>query len=337
MQEAKKNFFISYNKADITWAEWIAWELEEAGYATTIQAWDFRPGLNFVTMMQERLETADCIIAVLSPDYLNADFTKAEWAVAFGKDPRGEKGFLLPVRVRECEPERMLKGIIYIDLVGFEEEKARAVLLKGVKPERAKPPAKPEFPDASQQQAQSSVFPGALSPVWNVPHQRNLYFIGRDELLADLHDAFNSEREEERCQAIYGLGGIGKTQTAIEYAYRYASEYGVVWWLRSEEPAALAADYASLYRKLELLPSDMTDQDYMNSAVRRWLEVNEGWLLIFDNALSADDVRAYIPHQGRGHVLITSRNSGWREIGTERQLEPLSPEAAVDFLLKRTG
>ena len=47
-QESKKHFFISYNKADITWAEWIAWELEEAGYLTIVQAWDFRPGFNFV-------------------------------------------------------------------------------------------------------------------------------------------------------------------------------------------------------------------------------------------------------------------------------------------------
>jgi hypothetical protein len=273
----------------------------------------------------------------LSPDYLDAEFTRAEWATAFDKDPRGEKGFLLPVRVRDCDPASLLQGIIYIDLVDLEEEKARAALLQGVETGRAKTPSKPEFPGASQQAAQSSVFPGALPPVWNVPYQRNMNFVGRDELLADLRDAFTLEREGERCQAIYGSGGVGKTQTAIEYAYRYAGEYRVVWWLRSEDPAALATDYASLYRKLDILPSDTNDQGYMNSAVRRWLEASEGWLLIFDNALNADDVRAYIPHQGNGHVLITSRYPGWREIGAERQLEPLSSEDAVDFLLKKTG
>jgi hypothetical protein len=126
MPEAKKHFFISYNKADITWAEWIAWELEEAGYATIIQAWDFRPGSNFVTMMQERLETVDRVIAVLSQDYLEAKFTRAEWATAFSNDPTGEKGLLLPVRVRDCEPEALLKTIVYIDLVDLEEAKAKA-------------------------------------------------------------------------------------------------------------------------------------------------------------------------------------------------------------------
>jgi hypothetical protein len=83
MQEAKKHFFISYNKSDINWAEWIASELEEAGYDTTVQAWDFRPGFNFATMMQQRLKTADRVIAVLSQDYLDAEFTQSEWATAF--------------------------------------------------------------------------------------------------------------------------------------------------------------------------------------------------------------------------------------------------------------
>ncbi|MBC7930021.1 MAG: toll/interleukin-1 receptor domain-containing protein, partial [Rubrivivax sp.] len=99
-QESKKQFFISYNKADLTWAEWIAWELEAAGYAAILQAWDFRPGFNFALRMQQASKEAERVIAVLSPDYLTAEFTQPEWAVAFGKDPKGEKGLLLPIRVR---------------------------------------------------------------------------------------------------------------------------------------------------------------------------------------------------------------------------------------------
>ena len=96
-----KDFFISYNKADREWAEWIAWQLEEAGYTTVLQAWDFRPGSNFVLEMQRARTEAQRTIAVLSPDYLAAPFTQPEWAAAFARDPTGEKGLLLPVRVRE--------------------------------------------------------------------------------------------------------------------------------------------------------------------------------------------------------------------------------------------
>lgn len=335
-QESKKDFFISYNRADITWAEWIAWELEEAGYATIVQAWDFRPGFNFAVRMDQALKEAERVVAVLSPEYLAAKFTHPEWAAAFGKDPQGEKGLLLPVRVKDCDVGGLLPQIVHIDLVGLEEATARRKLLDGVKTERAKPPVKPGFPGAPQPPAQPSVFPGALPALWNVPHQRNPYFLGREELLGELHAALNSGGGGGRRRAVHGRGGFGKTQVAIEYAYRHAGEYGIVWWLRSEEPAALAADYAGMYGKLGLLPADTRDQRYMNDAVRRALEARDGWLLIFDNAVRPEDLTDYLPRGGGGHVLVTSREGGWEAAGVVgREIGPLSDDAAAEFLLKK--
>jgi hypothetical protein len=333
MREAKKHFFISYNKADITWAEWIASELEEAGYDTTVQAWDFRPGFNFATMMQQRLKTADRVIAVLSQDYLDAEFTQSEWATAFVKDPKGEKGFLLPVRVGACEPDALLQGIIYIDLVGLEEAKAKDALLEGVKTERAKPRVKPKFPGGARQFAQTFVFPGDLPPVWNVPLQRLQNFYERGGLLEGLRASLDSGAA--RGVAVHGRGGVGKTQIAVEYAYRHAADYELVWWVRAEESASLAADYAGLYRKLGLAPADTNDQSYMNKTVRQWLEDNGGWLLVFDNAVRPEDIGDFVPGKGGGHFLVTSRNAGWGALCAEREIQPLAPDAAADFLLRR--
>jgi hypothetical protein len=123
----KKHFFISYNKADRAWAVWIAWQLEEAGYTTISQAWDFRPGGNFVLDMQRAAEQAERTIAVLSPDYLTSQFTQPEWAAAFGQDPTGENSTLLPVRVRECDPQGLLRQIVHVDLVGLKKLAARTV------------------------------------------------------------------------------------------------------------------------------------------------------------------------------------------------------------------
>ncbi len=100
MAEQQKDFFISYNGKDKDWAEWIAWQLEEAGYSVIIQVWDFRPGGNFVLEMQKAAQ-ADRTVVVLSPNYLAAEFTQSEWATAFAKDPKGEKRTLLPVRIAE--------------------------------------------------------------------------------------------------------------------------------------------------------------------------------------------------------------------------------------------
>lgn len=151
-----ESFFVSYNQADRQWAEWIAWQLEDAGYLAFIQAWDIRPGTNFVVAMQGASEGADRFIAVLSEDYLKAKFTQPEWAAAFTQDPAGERGILVPVRVGEVDLRGMWIAIVYIDLVGLTKEEAKRQLLSGVKRERSKPPEEPSFPGKASQPAPPS-------------------------------------------------------------------------------------------------------------------------------------------------------------------------------------
>ena len=90
--ETRKDFFISYNKADKAWAEWIAWQLEEEAdekYSVILQAWDFLAGSNFVVEMDKAASVAERTIAVLSPQFLSSRFTQPEWAAAFRRDPTG--------------------------------------------------------------------------------------------------------------------------------------------------------------------------------------------------------------------------------------------------------
>ncbi|MCH7495792.1 MAG: toll/interleukin-1 receptor domain-containing protein, partial [Candidatus Marinimicrobia bacterium] len=82
-----KDFFISYTQADKSWAEWVAWQLEEEGYTVIIQAWDFHAGSNFILAMDRAAQEAKTTIAVLSPDYLKTLYTKPEWAAALVQDP----------------------------------------------------------------------------------------------------------------------------------------------------------------------------------------------------------------------------------------------------------
>src|ERR687886_69868 len=126
--KSMKDFFISYNSADRTWAEWIAWQVEEAGFSVIVQAWDFRPGSNFVLDMQQATTEAKRTIAVLSPNYLSARFTQPEWAAAFAQDPTGEQGTLLPVRVQEVVLTGLLPQMVHIDLVDLDEAAAKAAL-----------------------------------------------------------------------------------------------------------------------------------------------------------------------------------------------------------------
>lgn len=146
MTQDEKDFFISYNKADRKWAEWIAFQLEEVGYTCIIQAWDFRPGSNFVLEMHKASSQAKRTLAVFSPDYLDALYTQPEWAAAFAQDPTGEKGLLIPVRVAECTLSGLLAPLIYIDLVNLQESEAKTALLAGVQGTRLKPSQSPKFP-----------------------------------------------------------------------------------------------------------------------------------------------------------------------------------------------
>lgn len=327
MQEQwTKDFFVSYTQADRLWAEWIAWQLEENGYKTVLQAWDFRPGDNFVEMMDRAAKEAERILAVLSPNYLTASYPLDEWTVAFIRS-HGTGRRLVPIRVQECTLEGLLSTVIYIDLVGSPEDEAKNILLNGLSKDRGKPPEMPKFPGAS------SIFPGALPPVWNIPHNRNVHFIGRENFLADLHTALNSRKRPGLAQAIVGQAGVGKSQIAIEYAFRHAADYKVVWWLRAE---ALASDYGSLAKELKLPEKELSDQNVVVNSVQEWLGQTGKWLLIFDNAESPAELRNFLPRADMGHVLITSRNPNWQGIANVSTVAVLEANDAANFLLSRT-
>ncbi|HYJ05725.1 MAG TPA: FxSxx-COOH system tetratricopeptide repeat protein [Chthoniobacterales bacterium] len=332
---AKKNFFISYNKADREWAEWVAWHLEESGhYSVAIQAWDFGPGLNFAIEMDRAIQECDRVVAVLSPDYLTSLFTKPEWAAYFAQDPTSQNRRIVPVRVRECELKGLLAPIVFADVVGKPEKEAKATLLDAVKVGRRKPEGAPDFP--GRKVVSKPRFPGALPDIWNVPHLRNPNFTEPGQRLTEMRDALCSGKPAALTQALAGLGGVGKTQLAVEYAYRHAADYALVWWVRSEQAATLAADYAALAAALDLKEKDAAEQPIIVTAVREALRHRQDWLLIFDNANGMEEVRPFLP-QSRGHVLITSRNPSWRGVASPVQIEKWPVNIAVEFLLKRTG
>jgi TIR domain len=140
------DFFVTYSGADKSWATWIASTLEGSGYTTTIQAWDFRPGDNFMAAMDNALASCRHTLGVLSPHYLSSVFTRAEWTAAYRQALAGKSRAFIPVRVAPCEPAPLLGPIAYIDLVGLGEEAARRRLLAGVAGHSGRPPSPPRFP-----------------------------------------------------------------------------------------------------------------------------------------------------------------------------------------------
>jgi tetratricopeptide (TPR) repeat protein len=176
-----------------------------------------------------------------------------------------------------------------------------------------------------------------LPPIWNVSHIRNPNFTGRNGTLKELRLAITSGEPAAWKQAITGMGGVGKTQLAVEYIYRHKADYGIIWWLRSEEPAAMAADYARLAETLDLSEKESEDQTAIVKAVKRWLERNPSWLLIFDNAQDPGAIHNYLPLGGAGHVIITSRNPHWGSIAKRLPARVFNRAESIEFLCTRTG
>jgi tetratricopeptide (TPR) repeat protein len=184
-------------------------------------------------------------------------------------------------------------------------------------------------PHPSREETQRGVF--------MVPMPRNPHFVGREETLQVLHAALRDRKNVLLTQAISGLGGIGKTQTACEYAYRHRDEYHAVLWTSAENESTLSAGYRQIARTLDLPEQNAIEAEAIRNAVRLWLQENAGYLLILDNADSLETIRPSLPEQAAGHILLTSRARQFSQLGNVSvlRLEPLPDTEARGYLLQR--
>lgn len=253
------------------------------------------------------------------------------------------------VRVEPCQPEGLLQPIIYVDPVGLDEgsarERLREELTALVGGERSLP-ATPAFPGGQPAALGAGIghprFPTALPPVWNIPFRRNPTFTGRERNLAELAVKLG-QSPAAVIHTVQGGGGVGKTALAVEYAYRYRSQFDVVWWIRAEEPTSLVGDYTSLAAALGLREAE---PHRAAVAVRGWLDTHERWLLVLDNAEAPEAPTGLptplarlvdlIPQVLHGQVLVTSRDARWEEYAALAELEVFTHTEAVAFLLART-
>ena len=175
------------------------------------------------------------------------------------------------------------------------------------------------------------------SPLWTVPFRRNPFFTGREEVLEHLHTRLTANRAAAltQTQAISGLGGIGKTQIAIEYAYRYREEYRSVFWARAASYETLLTDFVELANLLQVPGSNQQDQQIILATVKRWLERQHGWLLILDNADDLDLVADFLPTGDNGSILLTTRSLATGRIASSIEVEKMGQQEGALLLLRR--
>ena len=176
----------------------------------------------------------------------------------------------------------------------------------------------------------------SILPFSNLPAERNPYFTGREEVLDALHQKLSGGKYVALTQAISGLGGIGKTQIALEYAYRYRNSYHDILWTSADTHAALVASYETLARRLRLRERDERDPSKVVAALKRWLAEHKGWLLVLDNVEELSLVNRFVPPDRQGAVVLTTRRQVTEPVAQAIEVDALAEEDGALFLLKRT-
>jgi glycosyltransferase involved in cell wall biosynthesis len=167
----------------------------------------------------------------------------------------------------------------------------------------------------------------------NIPI-RNPDFTGREDLLGALRTALvASNKASVLPRALHGLGGVGKTQLALEYVYRYADQYDLIWWIPADQKSLALTSLANLCDELGLTQN--VDQQQTADAVLRALSNGSlSWLLVFDNADEPDEILPLVPTSG-GHVIITSRNQAWSDSSDAIEVNVFARGESIALLRKR--
>jgi hypothetical protein len=326
------DLFISYAGPDRPWAQWASAQLEAAGYTVELDVWDWKTGANVILKIDEALAHADRVLALWSPAYFERPrFTTAEWTavMAGGASAQGEYR-LVPIRVSAVEPPPFLRSLLYRDVFGLDEEQARTELLAAITGPtgRGKPVRFPNTGTVIADGRARSRVPGTIPTVWNIPGQ-NRVFTGRQGMLAALHEHLSSGHRT-LIQALNGIGGVGKTQLAIEYAHMFAGEYDLVWWIDAERPELIGEQFVRLAHANGWVSGDATVATAWQR-VSDQLRRTDRWLLIFDNVEAPDHIHRWLP-QGLGHVVITSRHKGFTSLATPVHVEVFTRAESIDLL-----
>ncbi|CAM5334517.1 Tetratricopeptide repeat protein OS=Streptomyces cyaneofuscatus OX=66883 GN=G3I52_26620 PE=4 SV=1 [Streptomyces cyaneofuscatus] len=320
------DLFLSYVAENRMWADWIESVLTRAGFRVVPRDVSAEP------VSPEPAVTpasAARTVVLLSSAYLKSQRAVDLWERAVAEDPGGGRRQLLPLRVGDVRLSAPYIDRNPVDLFRLDEVHATTALMRAL--DRPVQPADGVSPGPR--------FPGTVPRIWNVP-PRNPGFTGRSLVLERMRDQLGGGMAVvlPQPQTLYGLGGVGKTQVALEYVHRFMADYDLVWWISSEQGDDVVAALAELAVRLgaqggeDMAAASQEAVDLLRRGVP-----SDRWLLVFDNADDPEALRRYFPQGGSGHILVTSRNQSWSQHGDALPVDVFLREESIEHLQRRAS
>jgi tetratricopeptide (TPR) repeat protein len=331
--------FCCYAHEDEAWLRKLEKHLSLLKRQGLLSLWHDRliaPGTDWAKTIDKHLETASVILLLVSADFFASDYCYGiEMQRALEREAAGEAR-VIPILVRPAD---------WTD-VSFAHLQALPTDAKPIVSWRNKDTALADIVAGIRRviveelpQLTASAPRAALPKIWNIPYPRNPFFLGRESELLQIHQNLQNGQATAlpQPQAISGLGGIGKTQLALEYAYQYHQDYTAVLWVRAESTEALISSYVALATLLRLPERKAKEQEVTVQAVKIWLQTHRNWLLILDNADELALLPAFLPPASAGHMLLTTRATAIGRLAHRLEIETLLPEQGALLLLRRAA
>ena len=323
--------FLAHNQAQKDWTRKLAVRLDEEGFNVWFDEWCIRGSQDFIDAMVEGIVASRKVVPILSPEFLDADWTRFELKQAILGDPAARDARIIPIRHSDCTIPKEIQNRNALDFRDTHGDELKLeyrtqILLADLNPARDRPKGYEQWVQAQEQIPAGGLPPPRPLPIGSrMPHRRNKGFVGREEDLKELYTRLQASAAVGIGQVVAaaGLGGIGKSQLAVEFAYRYGRRYpGGVFWLDMADADNVANEVARCAGPggLDLPLADEAKAEQLVEAMRQHWEANLS-LVIFDNVDDLAVASEWLKMTGRARVLITSRiasaDDTWRRAGVD--------------------
>jgi tetratricopeptide (TPR) repeat protein len=337
MTEAPVEIFCCYIHTDEVWLQKLEAHLsllQQQGLISFRYAQLNSPGTHQAKTIERHLETASIILFLVSAGLLASEFyynVAIKRALARQKAGKVE---IVPILVHPVDWQNT--SLAHLQPLPANAKplttwkKNQEMALAGISSDIRRTVQEMSRPPATTSATTKHL-------LWNLPYPRNPFFLGRDTELAQIHIYLQGAPISPKALAISGLGGIGKTQLALEYAYRHSQDYRAILWAHAESAEALASSSIALASLLQLPEREDKEQNVTIQALKNWLETHHDWLLILDNADELTILHDFLPRNPKGHVLLTTRATATGRLAQRMEIKTFLPQHGARFLLQRAA